>query len=123
MYGERPDITMAKNDKKLCEIIDFVYPNDGRVDAREFEKIEHCQDLARELKKIWNKKVKVTPLVLGTLGTTPTKLRKWLREIGIETQISELEKTVHIHTAQILPKVLDIKGNLPLQDLKNIIHC
>ena len=44
-------------------------------------------------------KVKVIPLVIGTLGTTPIKLRYWLKEIGIETQITELQKTVLLHTA------------------------
>ena len=44
-------------------------------------------------------KVKVIPLVIGTLGTTPIKLRNWLKEIGIETQITELQKTVLLHTA------------------------
>ena len=32
------------------------------------------------------------------------KLRNWLNEIGIETQISELQKTVLLHTARILRK-------------------
>ena len=50
------EIRMVKNDKNLCEIIDFVYPNDGRVDTREFEKIEHYQDLARVLKRYGTRK-------------------------------------------------------------------
>ena len=32
-------------------------------------------------------------------GTTFTKLRNWLKEIGTETQITELQKTVLRHTA------------------------
>ena len=49
-------------------------------------------------------KVKVIPLVIGALGTKPIKLRNWLNEIGIETQIRELQKTVLLHTARILRK-------------------
>ena len=64
------------------------------MDTKELEKIEHYQDVARELRKIWNMKVKVIPLVIGALGTTPTKLGNWLNEVGIETQITELQRTV-----------------------------
>ena len=64
------------------------------MDTKELEKIEHYQDLARELRKIWNMKVKVIPLVIGALGTTATKLGNWLNEVGIETQITELQRAV-----------------------------
>ena len=30
---------------------------------------------------------------------TPIKLKNWLKEIGIETQIIKLQKTVLLHTA------------------------
>ena len=91
----------------LCQIKDFACPYDGRVDTKELKKIEHYQDLARELRKIWNMKVKVIPLVIRALGTTPIKLRNWLKQIGIETQITESQKTVLPHTARIR-KVLEI---------------
>ena len=32
--------------------------------------------------------------MIGALGTTPIKLRNWSKETGIETQITELQKTV-----------------------------
>ena len=78
------------------------------MDTKELEKIDYYQDLARELRKIWNMKVKVIPLVIGVPGTTPIKLRNWLKEIFIETKINELQKTVLPHTARILRKVLDV---------------
>ena len=78
------------------------------MDTKELEKIDYYQDLARELRKIWNMKVKVIPLVIGVPGTTPIKLRNLLKEIFIETQINELQKTVLPHTARILRKVLDV---------------
>ena len=33
------------------------------------------KDLKRELKKIWDKPVKVIPVIVGALGTTPKKLK------------------------------------------------
>ena len=78
------------------------------MDTKELEKIEHYQALAHELRKIWNMKVKVIPLVTGALATTPIKLRNWLNEIGIETQITELQKIALLHTPRILQKVLEV---------------
>ena len=42
-------------------------------------KIRKKKHLERELRKIWNMKVKVITLVTGVLGTTPIKLRSWLK--------------------------------------------
>ena len=42
--------------------MDFACLYHGRVDTKELENIEHYQDLARELRKIWNMKVRVIPL-------------------------------------------------------------
>ena len=108
IYGRRPDVIVVQKDKNLFQIIHFACPYGGKVDTKELEKIEHYQDLARELRKIWNMKVKVIPLVIGALGTAPIKLRSWLKEIAIETQITELQKTLLLHTARILRKVLEI---------------
>ena len=65
-------------------------------------------------------KVKVIPLVIDAIGTTPIKLRNCLKEIGIETQITDLQETVFPHTTQILQKVLKVQGSLLLLDLENI---
>ena len=43
------------------------------------EKIERYLDLARELKKVWNMKVTVVPLVVGALGTHAKALEKRLK--------------------------------------------
>ena len=56
---------------------------------------------------MWNMNVRVIPIVIGALGTTPKDLHKRLREIGIETKIVELQKTVILHSARILRKVLE----------------
>ena len=38
--------------------------------------------MARELKKLWNMNVRVIPIVIGALGTTPKDLHKRLKEIA-----------------------------------------
>ena len=52
-------------------IVDFAVAFDSRVVEKKKEKIEKYQDLARELKKNWDMKVKVVSIVLESLGTIP----------------------------------------------------
>ena len=91
-----------------CQIIDFAIPYDTRIDDKEVEKIERYLDLARELKKVWNMKVIVVPLKVGALGTPAKELEKRLKTICIEIKITELLKTVFVHTSRILRKVIEV---------------
>ena len=65
-------------------------------------------NLKRELKKIWAISVKVIPVVVGALGMTPKKLKQWLSDIGIETRIVELQKTIILYSARIFQNVLEV---------------
>ena len=47
-------------------------------------------------------KVAVVLLVVRALGTPAKALKKRLKTIGIETKITELQKTVLTHTTKIL---------------------
>ena len=69
--------------KRTFKIIDFAVPGDSRIEDKEKEKIEKYQDLRRELKKIWNVRVKIIPLVVGSLGAIPKQLGNRLKETGI----------------------------------------
>ena len=53
-------------------------------------------------------RVTVIPIIIGALGTTLKKLEKGLEDIGIEIRVTELQKTVILHSARILRKVLEI---------------
>ena len=50
----------------------------------------------------------VISVVLGSLGTTPKTLEKRMKDIDIETKLGELQKTVILHSARILRKVLEV---------------
>ena len=106
--ARRPDMIIVEKKNNNNQIIDFAVPFDTRVDEKEKEKIFKYQDLARELKKLWNKKVKVIPVIIGALGTAPKALPKRLKEIGIATRIVELQKTVLLQSARILRQMLEI---------------
>ena len=49
--------------------MDFAVPADHRVKSKESKKTGKYQGLARELKKLYNRKVMVIPIVIGSLGT------------------------------------------------------
>ena len=53
-------------------------------------------------------KVMVVPLVAGALGRTAKAIEKRLKTISIETKITELQKTVLIHSSRNLRKILEV---------------
>ena len=68
----RSDLVLVDKDR-TCKIIDFAVPGYSRIKEKEKDKTEEYQDLGRELQKIWNVKMKIVPLVEGSLGAIP----KW----------------------------------------------
>ena len=50
-------------------------------------------DLARELKKLWNMRVKVIPIVVGALGAVPINLEKRLEDMEIRGRIETIHTT------------------------------
>ena len=116
--SRRSDMICIDKKHHEYQIIDFAIPCDTRVDDKEVEKIEKHLDLARELKKVWNMKVIVVPLVVGALGTAAKEIEKRLKTISIETKITELQKTVLIHTSRVLQKFTEVRGVLLTPYLK-----
>ena len=64
--------------------------------------------MGRELQKIWNVKVKIISLVVGSLGAIPKQVGNRLKQIGITVGAAQVQKTVLLGTARILRKVLEI---------------
>ena len=79
--ARRPDIVIVNKHDKTCQLIDVACPGNKRVKEKEDEKIVKYQDFARELRKVWNMEVKIIPVVIGVLGTMPTRLKDNLKEI------------------------------------------
>ena len=55
----------------MCHLIDIAVPGDSRVASKENEKVRKYQDLARELRKLWQVKVKVFSCGSGSTGYNP----------------------------------------------------
>ena len=53
-------------------------------------------------------KVKIIPLVVGSLGAIPKQFSNTLKEIGVTAEIGQVPKTVLLGTAGILRKALEI---------------
>ena len=54
--------------KRICKIVDFAVPAEHRIKLKECEKKDKYLELARELKKLWNMKVTIIPIVIGAFG-------------------------------------------------------
>ena len=67
--ARKPDLIIINKKKKICKIVDFAVPANHRINLKENEKKDKYLDLARELKKLWNMKVTIVPIVIGALGT------------------------------------------------------
>ena len=106
--ARRPDLVVVDKKERSCKIIDFAVSEDSRTEEKEKDKIEKYQGLQRELQKIWNVKVKIIPLVVGSLGAIPKQFGIILKQIGITAATAQVQKTVLFGTARILRNVLEI---------------
>ena len=62
--------------------MDLAVPADHRIKLKECEKKDKYLDLARELKKLWNMKVKIIPIVTGVFGTVTKRIIKGTGGLG-----------------------------------------
>ena len=68
------------------------------------------QELKTEIKRMWNiRSIKVTPVVVGALGSISKKLKKCIEKLGVVISTTLLQKTALLETARTLRKVLDYR--------------
>ena len=106
--ARRPDLVVVDKKGRSCKIMDFAVPEDSRTEEKEKDETEKHQDLGRELQKIWNVKMKIIPLVVGSLGAISEQFGIRLKQIGIIAGTAQVQKKVLLGTARILRKVLEI---------------
>ena len=66
--ARRPDLIIINKKKRTCKMVDFAIPADHRIKLKECAKKDKYLDLARELKKLWNMKVTIVPIMIGAFG-------------------------------------------------------
>ena len=114
----RPYLIIINNKKRTFKIVDFTIPADHRIKLKECEKKYKYLDLARELKKLWNKKVSVVPIVFGAFGTVTEGLLKGLEDLEVGGRVENIQTTALSRTARILRRVLETWGDLLSLKLK-----
>ena len=98
-----------KKKERTCGIVDFAVPADHRVKLKDDEKRDKYQDLARELKKLWNMKVTVIPIVIGALGTVTIGLAQAVEDMEISGRVETIQTTATLRSARILGDLLSLR--------------
>ena len=101
-----------KKKKKICKIVDFAVPADHRIKLKECEKRDKYLNLARELKKLWNMKVTIIPIVIGAFGTVTKGLLNGLEDLEVGGRVETIQTIALLKTARILRRVLETWGDL-----------
>ena len=96
-----PDLVIVNKKKRTFWIIDFAVPTDYRVNLKESEKKDKYLKLAKELKKLWNMKVTVTPIVISALGTVTKGLVQGLEDLEIRGWVATIQTTALLRLASI----------------------
>ena len=114
--ARRPDLIIIykkrKKEKGICKIVDFAVPADHRIKLKECEKKVKYLDLAMELKKLWNMKVTIIPIVIGAFGTVTKGLLKGLEDLEVGGRVETIKTAVLLRTVRILRRVLETWGDL-----------
>ena len=83
-----------------------------RIILNESEKKDKYFDLARELKKMWNMKVTIVPIVIGAFGTIAKVLLKGLEDLEVGWRVETIQMTALMRTVKILRRVQENWGDL-----------
>ena len=92
--------------------MDFDVPTDHRVKLKKSKKRDKYQDLARELKKLTNRRVTVIATVVGALGTVFKRLVQELQDLEIRGRVETIQTTALLRSARIQRRVPEISGDL-----------
>ena len=87
--------------------MDFTVQADISVDI-----LRKWKDLARQLKKLWNMKLTVLLIDVGTLEAVPKNLEKRLGEVDIRWIIATNQTMALLKSARILRRDLETCGDL-----------
>ena len=90
----------------------FAVPAGHRIKQKESEKKDKYRELARELKKIWNMKVTIIPLVISVFGTVTKGLLKGLEDLEVGGRVETIQTPKLLRTAGILRRVLETRKDL-----------
>ena len=109
--ARRPNLIII-NKKKKKRTVNFAVPDDHIIKLKECEKRDKYIDLARELKKLWNVKMTIVPIVIGAFGMGTKGLLKSLKQLEVGGREEIIKRTVLLNTDRILRRILETGGSL-----------
>ena len=74
----------------MKKFVDFAVKADHRRKLKECKKKDKYLDLARELKKLCNIKLTITPTVIGAFGTVSKELLMGLENLEVGWQVETI---------------------------------
>ena len=86
-FGQKTRPNNNQQKKRICKIVDFAVLADDRIKLKECEKKNKYPDLSRGIKKIWNMKVTIVPIVIGAFGKVTKGLLKGLEDLEVGGQV------------------------------------
>ena len=105
----RPNNNHPPKKKRNCKIVVLA---DHRIKLKECAKKDKYLDLTKELKKLWNMRMTIIPIVIGGFGTVTKGLLKGLEDLEVGGRMETIQTTVLLRTARILTRVLETWGDL-----------
>ena len=87
--------------------MDFAAPAEHRVKLKESAKSDKYLDFTRELKKLWDMKVMIIPIVIGALCTVTKGLVQGLKGLEIRGRVETIQTTALLRSDRILRRVLE----------------
>ena len=88
--------------------VNFLVPADFWIKLKECEKKDKYRIFDRELKKLWNMKMTIIPIVIGAFGIVTKGLLKGLEDLEFCGRVETIQTTALLRTARILRRVLEI---------------
>lgn len=104
--SHKPDI-VVKQQGGECLIIDVAIPMDKNLKEKESEKKLKYANLETEIKRMWNCKAKIIPVIIGATGIVEKASARYLKSLPCEVSFASLQKTAVLGTATILRKVIN----------------
>ena len=114
----RPDILVIHKEGKWAQIIDITIPLDNNIKTARNGKLLKYQDLAHEIKDIYQlNRVTILPVIITSNGLVDKHMLSNLEKMGIsdwETIIATAQKSVILSTCRTIRRVLATDGNVGL---------
>ena len=104
--ANRLDIIIKNKKEKTCTLIDVAIPTDRNVVQKEAEKKLKYESLSIEIKRMWNLKCMIIPVIIGANEIVTRSLKKNLEAVPGKYSIDSLQKKAILGTSHIIRKVL-----------------